>query len=101
QGARLGDQIFRRGAIGRDNSAQCARLSEVADERARVDIPYHGDFVALKVRLRGFAGAPVRGNLRKVADNQPFDIRARRFLVVEIRTNISYVGISEADNLAG
>ena len=39
--------------------------------------------------------------MREIADNQPFDIRARRFLVIEIRANISDVGISEADNLAG
>ena len=55
----------------------------------------------MEIGLRRFAGAPIRGNLREIADNQPFDIRTRRFLVVEIRANISDVGISEADNLAG
>jgi len=39
--------------------------------------------------------------LREIADNQPFDVRARGLLIVEIRADISYVRISEADNLAG
>ena len=71
------------------------------DECASIDVPYHGNFVTLKIRLRRLARAPIRGYLREIADDQSFDVRARRFLIVEIRADISYVRVSEADNLAG
>ena len=38
--------------------------------------------------------------MRKFAHNQPFDVRTRRFLILEVCANISYVGIRQADNLA-
>lgn len=38
--------------------------------------------------------------MRKIAYNQPFDVRPRRFLIVEICANISNVGIRQADNLS-
>lgn len=101
QRASFGDESFSRRCVGGDNSAQCARLANVPNERASVDIPYHGNFVTLEIGLRRFAGAPIRGNLREVADNQPFDVRVRGLLIVAIRANISYVRVSEADNLAG
>ncbi len=102
QRARFGDQLLRQDVPSVETTPRNAPACRMCrDERASVDIPYHGNFVALEIRLRRFAGAPIRGNLREIADNQPFDVRARRFLIVEIRADISYVRIREADNLAG
>jgi hypothetical protein len=39
--------------------------------------------------------------LRKLAHDERFDVWPRGFLVVEIRANISYVRICEADDLPG
>jgi len=39
--------------------------------------------------------------LRKFADDERFDIRPRRFFILEIRANISNVRISQTDNLPG
>jgi hypothetical protein len=55
----------------------------------------------LQILLRRLAGAPIRSERRKFAHDQPFDIRLRRFFILGIRANISNVGISQADCLAG
>jgi hypothetical protein len=39
--------------------------------------------------------------LREFADYEPFDVRPRRLLVVQIRANVSDVGIGQADYLPG
>ena len=57
--------------------------------------------MALKIYLRGFFRAPIRRQARKFAYDQRFDVRARRFLVVGIRADISDVWVGEADNLSG
>jgi hypothetical protein len=56
--------------------------------------------VAIQIKLRGFAGAPVRSDLRELADNQRFDIRASGLFVIEIRADIADVGIGQANDLA-
>jgi hypothetical protein len=71
----------------------------VANESAGVDIPDGGNFVAIQIELRAFRGAPVGSDLRKFADNQGFDIRARSFFVIEIGANVADVGIGQANNL--
>jgi hypothetical protein len=38
--------------------------------------------------------------LREFAHHQRFDVWSRSFLIVEIRSNVSYVRIGETDNLA-
>ena len=38
--------------------------------------------------------------MRKLADNQRFDIRAGRLFIFEIRSDVADVRIGEADNLA-
>jgi hypothetical protein len=55
--------------------------------------------VPVQIELCAFAGAPVRGNLRKLADNQRLDIRPPRLFILEIRADIADVRISETDNL--
>jgi len=57
--------------------------------------------VTIQIKLRGFRRAPVRRNLRKLADDQRFNVRARRFFVIEICANISNVRIREANDLPG
>jgi hypothetical protein len=73
----------------------------VADERAGVDIPDDGNFMAVQVKLRRFRRAPVGGYLRKLPDDQRFDIRPGRLLVFKICANVSDVGVGKADDLAG
>jgi hypothetical protein len=53
-----------------------------------------------EILLRGFARTPVGRNRRKLPDDQRLDVRARRFLVIQIRTDISDVRIGQADDLA-
>jgi hypothetical protein len=57
--------------------------------------------VAIEIELGGLRRAPVRSDLRKLADNQRFDVRAWGFLVVEICADVSNVRIGEANNLPG
>jgi hypothetical protein len=39
--------------------------------------------------------------LRKLPHDQRFNVRPRRFLIIEIRANISYVRIGQANDLPG
>jgi hypothetical protein len=57
--------------------------------------------VAIEIELRAFRGTPVGSDLRKFADDECFNVGARGFFVVEIRTNIADMGISEANDLSG
>jgi hypothetical protein len=95
------DQLLGGCAVGCDDASESADVTDVADERARVDIPDGGNFMAVQIELGGFCGAPVRGDLRKLADDQRFDIRAGGFFVVEIGADIADVRIRQADDLAG
>lgn len=70
------------------------------NERARVNVPDHRNLVAFEIFVCSFARAPVRRNRRKVPHDQPFDIRPRRLLIIEVRANIPNVGIGQADNLS-
>jgi hypothetical protein len=71
----------------------------MAHQRPRVDIPDGGNFVTIQVKLRGFRRAPVGRNLRKLPHNQRFDIRPRRFFIIQIGADISNVRIGEANDL--
>jgi len=57
--------------------------------------------VAVQIKLRGFRGAPIRRDLRKLADDKRFDVGVGGFFVVEIGANVANVRIGEADDLAG
>ena len=57
--------------------------------------------MALKICLRGFLGAPIRRQTRKFTNDQRFDVRARRFFVVRISSDVSDMRVGEADNLSG
>jgi hypothetical protein len=52
------------------------------NQRACVDIPNDGNFVAIQIELRAFRGAPVGRDLGKFADDERFDIGMSGFLVV-------------------
>jgi hypothetical protein len=72
----------------------------VQDERARVHVPQNWNIVPNQIVLRGFAGTPVGSNRGKFPDDERFDVRVWRLLIVDIGSDVSYVGISQADNLA-
>ena len=71
------------------------------NERACVHIPNDRNFVALKIFLCEFFGAPTRRQAGKLAHDQRFDIGTRGFLVIRIRADISDVRVGEANNLSG
>jgi hypothetical protein len=71
------------------------------NECARIHIPDYGNFMAFKIRLRGFLGAPVRRETRKFANDKRLNVRTRSLFVVRIRTDISDVRVGEADYLSG
>jgi hypothetical protein len=73
----------------------------VADERARVDVADDGDAMAFEIGLRSFARPPVGSEKGKFADDQAFDERLGRFLIIEIGADITDVGIGQADDLPG
>jgi hypothetical protein len=95
------DQLLGGRAVSGYKAAERADVPNVTYERAGVDIPDSGNLVAIQIKLGGFRGAPVRRDLRKLADDERFDVGARRFFIVEIRADIADVRISEANNLAG
>jgi hypothetical protein len=95
------NQLIRGRAVSGDNTPQGADFANVADQGTRVYVPNGGNFVAIEIKLRGFRGAPVGADLREFADNQRFDMGFLCLFILEVRTNISDVWISEADNLPG
>src|SRR5260370_23111965 len=95
------NQLIRRRAIGRDDTAKRAEFANVANQRARLDVPDGGNLVALQIKLRRFRGTPVGTDLRKLAHNQRFDVGLFRLFIIEVGAHISYVRIREADNLPG
>ena len=84
----LKNQLFRGSAVSSNDPAKCSDVPNMANERARVDIPDGRYFVAIQVQLRGFRRAPVRRNLREFTHDERFNVRARRLLVVEIGADI-------------
>jgi hypothetical protein len=68
-------------------------------QRTRIDVPNHRDLVPIQIQLRGFRRSPVRCHLRKFAHHERLDVRPRRFLVVQVRADISDVRIRQADDL--
>jgi hypothetical protein len=95
------DQLIGGSAVGGDDTAQRAHLTDVANERTRIDIPDGGNLVAVEIELRSFRGTPIGTDLRELANDEGFNVRLLGLFIVKIRANISDVGIGEADNLAG
>ena len=56
--------------------------------------------MAIQIELCGFRGAPVRRDLRKLADDERFNIRTRSLFIIKIGADISDVRIGQADDLA-
>ena len=76
-------------------------LADVENEGARIDVPDDRNLVAIEIKLRAFAGAPVGSDLGEFADDQRFDVGPRSFFVIEIRADIADVRISETHDLPG
>jgi hypothetical protein len=57
--------------------------------------------VAIEIELGGLRRTPIRRDLRKLADDERFDVGARGFLIVEICADVSNMRIGEANNLPG
>ena len=55
--------------------------------------------MALEIRLRCFPRAPVRRQLRELANHKRFNIGARRLFVVKVGADIADVRVSQADDL--
>ncbi len=95
------NQLVGGSAIGGDHAAQRANFADVANQRARVDIPDDRNFVAIQIELCRFRRAPVRGNLREFADDERFDVGPRGFFVIQIRADVADVRIRQAHDLPG
>ena len=76
-------------------------MNQVAHKRARIHVPEHGNLVPVQIKLGRFPAAPIRGNLRKLTHNERFDVRPRRFFIVEIGADVADVRIGEAHGLPG
>ncbi len=103
QGELLGfeHELVGRRAIGGDHAAKRTNLADVKHQGARIDVPDNGNFVAIEIELRAFAGTIVGSNLREFADDQGFDVRMRSLFIIEIRAHVADMGIREAHNLPG
>jgi len=55
--------------------------------------------MAIQIKLRALAGAPVGSDLREFPYNQRLNIRPPRLFIFEIRADVANVRIGEADNL--
>jgi len=97
---RFKNKLIGRRTVSGDYATQSAQLPYVANQRARINIPDNRNFVAIQIELRGFGGTPVRSNLRELANDQRFDIRPSGLLIIEIRADITDVGIRQANDLA-
>jgi len=95
------DQLLGGSAVGGHDAAESANIANVAYEGAGIDIPNGGNFVAIQIELGGFGRAPVRGNLRELAHDERFNVRAGGFFIVEIRADIADMRIGQTDDLAG
>ena len=73
----------------------------MADEGARIDIPDDGNFLAIEIELSGFGRAPVRRDLRELANDERLNVRTRSLFVVDICADVSNMRIGEADDLPG
>lgn len=99
--ASLGNQLFGCRAISRKYAAESANIAKMPHQRASIDIPNDGDAVAFEILLCGFARAPIGSQGRKFPYDQPLDPGLCGFLVVQVRADVSYMGISETDDLPG
>ena len=95
------NQLVGRRAIRGNDAAQRAHFSKVPDKRAGINVPNHGDLVAVQIKLRGFRRSPIRRNLRKFAHDERFDVRPCGLLIFEVRAHVSDVRIRETNNLSG
>ena len=73
----------------------------MVNQRTRVDVPDYGNLVTIQIQLGGLRRAPIGGDLRELAHDQRFDIRAGRFFIVEIGAYVSDMRVGQADDLAG
>ena len=55
----------------------------------------------IQIQMRRFRGPPIRRDLRKLPYHQGLDVRLARLFIVQIRSDIAYVGISQANDLPG
>src|SRR6266481_9426284 len=94
-------KLLRRRTVGGNDAAKRTDIANVADERAGINVPNHGNLVTVQIELRGFRGSPVRRDLRKFAHDERFDVRPRGLFVLEVRTHVSDMRVRETDNLPG
>ena len=94
------NQLIRRRSIRANYAAQCAHFPDVPHQRSRVNVPNDRDFVPVQIELRCFRRAPVRRNLRKLAHDERFNVRSRRFLIVHVGADVADMRVRQAHNLA-
>ena len=85
---------------GGDHAAHHAFIAQVPNQRAGVDIRQHRNLVSLQVFVRHLVRAVVRRIRRKLAHDQPFDVRLTRFFIVGIGAVIADFWIGENDDLS-
>src|SRR5579862_642052 len=73
----------------------------MAHQRSRINVPNNWNLVPIEVGFHRFLRPPVGSQRGKLADNQRFNVRARRLFIVNVDADISYVGVSQANNLSG
>jgi hypothetical protein len=70
------------------------------DEGAGIDFCYDGDRKAFEIFIRDLFGSPVRADGRKLTRSQPFNKRARGFIVSEVGAVVPYLWIGKNNDLA-
>jgi hypothetical protein len=95
------DQLIVGGAGGGQHAAHDALVSQVAHQRARVDLGNHRDVVGGEELLGVLIRAPVAGDGGELAYNQPLDVRPGRFAVLGGRAIVADLRVGEDDDLPG
>ena len=93
------NQLLGGRAVRSDNTAERADIANVPNERARVDIPNNGNFVAVQIKLCSFRGSPIRGHLRKLPNHKSFYVRPRSLFIIEIGPDVPDVRICKTNDL--
>ncbi len=95
------NQLFGGRSIRRDNAAQRADVSNVAHQRASVDVPDDRNLVPVQIQLGGFRRSPVGRDLREFPHDERFDVRPRGFLIFEVGADVSDVRVGQTNDLPG
>src|SRR6185437_11769005 len=89
-----------RGLAGAHDAALGAALAQMTHQRAGVNLGQYRNSVPFEVGLAILLAAPVAGDARELAHDQPLDVRPRRLVVLRSGAVVADLRRRETDDLA-